>query len=285
MIDSKKYLQAIDEYAEAEQIKSSNDSIFIELLSNRAFANSKIGNFQEAISICTRAISINRDQLKVRVLRAQCYDNVDNFRNSIIDYETAMDLAHEMNDEEMKSKIRTVLNKVIIKHDHQIAVETSAKGDDQFQLGNYSRAASFYSGAISLWPEKISFHEHRCKCYIRIAAYKRALEDCQFIVKYEPDSRKGYDLMSISCLNLGAYEQADEAIESMAKNGCDKSICEQRKLLCTQLIEHQTHIDCCLDENRFSDASTYLECMPYSIPIQSFFSNCICINCIDRSKM
>lgn len=255
LLDSEKFQEAIGVFAEAEQINETNDnSISIDLLYNRAFAHFKIENIDDAIGLCTRALSKNSDQFKVCLLRAQCYDHLEEYKKSTIDYETAISLA---DDETTKIKIRKDLNEVKIKLNRQKATEKNAKGDEQFQLGNYSQAVSFYSAAIHRWPEKPSFYENRCETYMKINDFKRALLDSQSIVDSGSSARKGYTLMSTCHLNLGEYNKADEIIDEMVKNGCNRSVCQRRKILCNHLKTHQKHIDCCLDEKEYQSASMY----------------------------
>ncbi|XP_055301250.1 dnaJ homolog subfamily C member 7-like [Sitodiplosis mosellana] len=88
LIKTKKYNEAIEIHNKALEIKLTSDSIVYDVLYDRALANSKIGNFHNTIDDCTRILEANPIKSNALLLRAQCYDFLDEYENCMLDYKS-----------------------------------------------------------------------------------------------------------------------------------------------------------------------------------------------------
>ncbi|XP_050100121.1 dnaJ homolog subfamily C member 7 isoform X1 [Anopheles aquasalis] len=87
-----KYREALAVYSDALTLDAQNKDINSKLYYNRALVNMKLGNLREAITDCTSALSLNEKYLKALMQRAKLYYNMENFEESVKDYETALKL-------------------------------------------------------------------------------------------------------------------------------------------------------------------------------------------------
>jgi len=84
-----KYREAQTAYTEALEIDSLNADTNSKLFYNRALVNSKIGNIRDAIADCSSALTSNANYLKAILLRAKCYNDMENYEECVKDYEAA----------------------------------------------------------------------------------------------------------------------------------------------------------------------------------------------------
>lgn len=85
-----KFRDAHKMYTEALDIDPLNKDINSKLYCNRALMNSKMGNIRDAIADCTSALGTNPNYLKVLLLRAKCYNDMENYEECVKDYEAAL---------------------------------------------------------------------------------------------------------------------------------------------------------------------------------------------------
>lgn len=89
LFKSGKYREANTIYSEALQVDTLNTEVNSKLHYNRALVNTKLGNLSEAIADCTDALKMNQNYLKALLKRAKCYYDVENYEESVKDYEVA----------------------------------------------------------------------------------------------------------------------------------------------------------------------------------------------------
>lgn len=230
MITLEKYNEAIEIQTEALQIKLTRDSIIFEVLYDRAMAYSKIGQFRNAIDDCTKILKMNPTKSNALLLRAQCYDFLDEYERCIRDYEITL----LVTESDRSAEVRLKLEKVIQKKQHKLAEEKNVMGDSNFTSQNYRLAEQEYSEAIELWPSNLLFYGNRCKSRYILGDYKRALEDSKFIVATDPTISTAF-VMAKCCLILGDYDNAELAVNSPVLNNYNVTVCNDLNDLCRKL--------------------------------------------------
>lgn len=128
LFKSGKFREALTFYTEALTIDPLNSEINSKLYYNRALMNSKIGNIRDAIADCTSTINANANYLKAFLLRAKCYNNMENYEESVKDYEAALKI-------EKTNEIRQLLR------DAKTALKRS-KRKDYYKILGIDRNAS-----------------------------------------------------------------------------------------------------------------------------------------------
>lgn len=251
-MEGKRFYEAVDVYTNALKIQPSNNSFVLTLLHDRAFANSNIGNFREAIDDCTKALAINASHVNVRSLRAQCYHYVEEFEASINDYELAQSAAELQNDSENLSKLRVNLANVKAEMNRKLAEAKNADGNEQFNLNNYHSAEKYFSEAIAFWPNNLNFYKNRCNCLIKQGQLNRALLDCQQMIKIDPNYAMGYELQAKCYLICGDYDSAERAAKKLEK--FKSHLSKELKVLSTKLLEHEEMATLHFNNKKFSCA-------------------------------
>lgn len=91
-----KYREAHQIYSEALEIDPLNKEINSKLFYNRALVDTKLGNIRDAIKDCTEALKINDQYAKALIKRARCHYDLENFEESVKDYEAALKMEKTM---------------------------------------------------------------------------------------------------------------------------------------------------------------------------------------------
>lgn len=251
-MQSKRFYEAVDVYTNALKIEPPNNSIVLTLLHGRANASSNIGNFREAIDDCTKALAIDSSYVNVRLLRAQCYHYVEEFEASINDYELVQAAIELLNDMESLSKVRVNLANVKAEMNRKLAEVKNANGNEQFKSNNFQLAEKYYSEAIALWPNNLIFYGNRCDCLTKQGQLKRALQDCQQMIKIDPNYAMGYELQANCYLICGDYDSAEQAIKKLEKFNSHSS--KELKDLSTKLRKHEKSATEHFNDKKFSSA-------------------------------
>lgn len=211
-------------YTKALEIEPSNSLIVLTLLHGRANAKANVGNFHEAIDDCTQALNIDSSSVAVRLLRAQCYHYLDEFQASINDYELAECATELQNDPKKWAEVQSKVATIKIEMNRKRAEVCNVNGNEEMCLQNYYAAERQYAEAIALWPNNLIFYGNHCVSLMKQGKLKRALLDCQQIIKINPNSRRGHEFQAKCYQIYGDYDGADqvainlETIESHSSN-------------------------------------------------------------------
>lgn len=241
--ESKKFQEAIEIYNEAIGLKPYSNSIIVDLLCSRASANSKIGNIHDAIDDYSKVLTLSQDRIDVRLLRAQCYDYMDELDKCIEDFEFVLRTLKAKNDVKTTADVQSKLGKAKKKLNHKLAEQKNNNGNEQFKLPDYHLAEKSYTEAIELWPNNALFYGNRCVIMMMLGEFKRALQDAQYIVALDEKGAigwLGYQHMIKCLLILGKYDDAGRALDKCIANiGIDSTICEYRNLYTQILIARE----------------------------------------------
>jgi len=97
------------------------------------------------------------------------------------------------------------------------ALEAKAKGNVEFQAGNYAEAIKHFTEAISHDPTDHVFFSNRSACYASLGKYKEALEDGSECVRLKPDWPKGYTRKAHAEFWMEKYDDAAETYKAGLK--------------------------------------------------------------------
>ncbi|KAF0293586.1 DnaJ subfamily C member 7 [Amphibalanus amphitrite] len=120
--------EALQLYTEALEIDPLNKATNAKLYCNRATAQARLGNNQEAIADCSQAIDLDSSYVKAYLRRAKCYMLTEQYEEAVRDYEkvNTLDRSHEH---------RRLLHEA--KHELK-----KSKRKDYYKILNLSRSAT-----------------------------------------------------------------------------------------------------------------------------------------------
>lgn len=132
-----KFKEACEKYTEALKVNKMSKDFKSKLLFNRALMDSKLGNFLNSIDDCTEALVLNPKYLKVILLRAKCYSEMENYRDCINDYENVITNHYNLLCSlERSSEIEQALKEAII------ALGKQSEKKDYYKILNIAQNAT-----------------------------------------------------------------------------------------------------------------------------------------------
>jgi DnaJ family protein C protein 7 len=136
-----KYQEALDKYNEAIENDPINKSLNAQLYCNMSACQSKLGNWEEAISSATKAIELNPQYLKAYVRRAQCYQQVGKHEEAKRDYHKATEIDPESTELKKKLKEAEKLYKKSKRKDYYKLLDVPKDADTETIKKAYKKAA------------------------------------------------------------------------------------------------------------------------------------------------
>lgn len=160
--------------------------------------------------------------MNVLLLRADCHRYLENFIESIVDYESF--LLNEGTDELCRVNVETKLKNVKIELNHKVAERKGRAGDFSFKTKEYQVALLLYKKAVTLWPENAVFYGKRAVCYAKMQDYKSAIRESLAAVAIDKHFQSGYECMIKSAILIGEIGIAERAVESATSTGSKNSV-------------------------------------------------------------
>ncbi|TMW41334.1 hypothetical protein DOY81_013585, partial [Sarcophaga bullata] len=93
----------------------------------------------------------------------------------------------------------------------KLAESIKNEGNRLMKDGKYNEALLQYNRAITYDPKNPIFYCNRAAAYSRLGDNERAIIDCKTALVYNPNYGKAYGRLGIAYLNLGKYEEAQQA--------------------------------------------------------------------------
>lgn len=135
-----KFREAYTLYTEALEVDPLNTDTNSKILYNRALVNTKIGNIRDAIADCTNTLSKNANYLKAILLRAKCHTDMENFEESVKDYEAALKMEKTAEIRNLLKEAKTALKRSKRKDYYKILGIDRNATDDEIKKAYRKRA-------------------------------------------------------------------------------------------------------------------------------------------------
>jgi tetratricopeptide (TPR) repeat protein len=136
----------------------------------RANALRLYGRPEGALRDCERVLSLSSGTKQTSeglLLRAETYEMLGNWRAAL--------------DDSLKVKVRNLT-------DSGRHMLWSTMGHCYYELGDLEKAAYFFSRALEMEPNISLTRVNRAVIYMKIGDYDRAIDDCEYVLRAEPDN-------------------------------------------------------------------------------------------------
>ena len=184
--------EALDAFTKAIEINPQ----FAQAYSNRGFAYSNLGDYNQAIKDYNRAIEINpQDAVAYYNRGGLAYGKLGNYNQAIKDYNKAIEL------------------------NPQFAQAYYNRGVAYGNLGNYKQAIADYNRAIEINPQFAQAYYNRGLAYGKLGNYNQEIKDYSRAIELNPQFAKAYYNRGFTYNEIGNYKQAVADIKIAARLG------------------------------------------------------------------
>ncbi|PKN18041.1 MAG: hypothetical protein CVU71_10985 [Deltaproteobacteria bacterium HGW-Deltaproteobacteria-6] len=160
---------------------------------NRGNAQSKLGNYKQAVADFDKAIVLNPRNAAAFYNRGLTHHKLGNYKQAVVDFDKAIEL-----------------------NPHN-AVFYGNRGLVHNNLGNYKQAIADFNKAIELSPNDATVYCNRGIAYSRLDHNEQAISDFDKAIELSPQYAAAYNHRGTGYKKLGIYKQAisdfDKAIE------------------------------------------------------------------------
>ncbi len=189
-----KYDQAVNMYTEA--LKHSNYHFYY---AERGDAYAKLQNYRRAVEDYDRALELSPNDPEYVHRKAQALSQQNRFSNT-----------QKMKDQSAQADIYDDWPPK--KSSNKQGIEHAQKGSDFINAGQYERAISEFTEAITFLPNEYALYHNRGVCYLQVKNDDAALQDFLLAVERKRDDIDAYIKMAFIYANRGAYDDALNSI-------------------------------------------------------------------------
>ncbi|CAH8521465.1 unnamed protein product [Schistosoma turkestanicum] len=182
-IHGHKYCQALEAYTKALEVDPLHDMINAKLYCNRACALFYLDRFNEALSDCDNAISLDPNYLKARIRRAKCYSSLEEYEKAVEEWTAVVKLDGSRENKKCLQAAKSALSKSQQRDYYKIlGLKKNASSDDIKQA--YKKSALLYHPDRHTSADEATLKENERK-FKEIGEAYNVLSD--------PEKRRQYD--------------------------------------------------------------------------------------------
>ncbi|PKA64180.1 Heat shock protein STI [Apostasia shenzhenica] len=222
----KNFEKAIHHYTRALEL----DDEDISFLTNRAAVYLEMGEYEECIADCDKAVERARElhsdfKMIAKALTrkgtalakmAKCSKDyepaIETFQKALTEHRNP-DTLKKLNDAERAKKELEQQEY----YDPKIADEEREKGNEFFKEQKYPEAIKHYSEAIKRSPRDHKAYSNRAACYTKLGALPEGLKDAEKCIELDPSFSKGYTRKGAVQFFMKEYDKAMETYQEGLK--------------------------------------------------------------------
>ncbi|KAK6935227.1 Tetratricopeptide repeat 1 [Dillenia turbinata] len=223
----KDFETAIQHYTKAIEL----DDTDISFLTNRAAVYLEMGQYEECIKDCDKAVERGRElrsdfKMISRALTrkgtalvkmAKCskdYERaIETFQKALTEHRNP-DTLKKLNDAEKAKKDQEQQEYF----DPQLADEEREKGNECFKQQKYPEAVKHYTEALRRNPKDPRVYSNRAACYTKLGALPEGLKDAEKCIELDPTFAKGYTRKGAIQFFMKEYDKALETYQEGLKH-------------------------------------------------------------------
>ncbi|XP_031247860.1 hsp70-Hsp90 organizing protein 3-like [Pistacia vera] len=222
----KDFEKAIAHYTKALEL----DDEDISYLTNRAAVYLEMGQYEECIKDCDKAVERGRElrsdfKMIARALTrkgtalvkmAKCSKDfepaIETFQKALTEHRNP-DTLKRLNEAE-KAKKELEQQEIF---DPTIADEEREKGNEYFKQQKYPEAVKHYTESLRRNPKDPKAYSNRAACYTKLGALPEALKDAEKCIELDPTFSKGYTRKGAAQFFMKEYDKALETYQEGLK--------------------------------------------------------------------
>ena len=214
----KQFSAALEHYARASEL----DSTDISILNNTGAVHFELGQFQECIDVCQKAVDIGREHRAEfkHIARAlgrigssyvkldQLEEGIKFFHKSLSEFRTA-DVLEKLRDaeKELDKRQRSAYQ------DPQKAEESRSQGNELFKQSRFADAVPHYTEAIKRDESDPRAYSNRAACYTKLMALPEALKDAEKAIELDKTFVKAYIRKAMVLVLMREWEKCMECCD------------------------------------------------------------------------
>ncbi|XP_062146091.1 hsp70-Hsp90 organizing protein 3-like [Alnus glutinosa] len=218
---------AIAHYTKAMELDDDDISYIL----NRAATHLEMGQFEECIKDCDKAVERGRELRSdfkmiakaltrkgtALVKMAKCSKDyepaIECFQKALTEHRNP-DTLKKLNDAE---KARKELEQQEY-FDPKLADEEREKGNEYFKEQKYPEAVKHYTESLRRNPKDVKAYSNRAACYTKLTALPEALKDAEKCIELDPTFSKGYNRKGAVQFFMKEYDKALETYREGLKH-------------------------------------------------------------------
>ena len=168
---------------------------------NLAAALIEVGQFDEAIAVCEKAIEIGRAHMAAYEHMARAYTRLGNAHMKKGDLAAAVDAYRSAQTECRDRKTAELLRsaEIALEKKREVeylspekALEAKALGNECFQKGDFPGAVAHYSESLKRNPQDAAVYANRAAAYTKLGELPYCIKDCDAALKIDHTYVKAY---------------------------------------------------------------------------------------------
>ncbi|XP_050227137.1 hsp70-Hsp90 organizing protein 1-like [Mercurialis annua] len=223
----KDFETAIAHYSKALEL----DDEDISYLTNRAAVYLEMGQYEDCIKDCDKAVERGRELRSDYKMVARALTRKGNalvkMAKTSKEFDPAIEafqkaLTEHRNPDTLKKLNEAQRAKKELEqredYDPKLAAEEREKGNEYFKQQNYPEAVKHYTEALRRNPEDVKAYSNRAACYTKLTALPEGLKDAEKCIELDPTFVKGYTRKAAIQFFMKEYEKALETYQQGLKH-------------------------------------------------------------------
>jgi len=210
---------ALAHYNKAWELDSTN----IASLTNIAAVYFEMGNYDECINTCEKAVeegrSLRADYQSIAKAFARAANacmKKEDYTNAVRYYEKSL---AEHRNPEISNKLKEAekLKQQKAKQDYlnpQLSEEAREKGNAAFKDQDFVEAVKWYTEAVKRNPSEAKNYSNRAAAYAKLMALPDALKDCEEATTLDPKFIKAYIRKASVLITMKRFSEANRALQT-----------------------------------------------------------------------